>query len=198
MDEWEAAALNVLRQGRKVLSVPLLCPSSWRPASQRLGPAFVSLGTSSLLRWPRLLLLQAPHRPPPPTSAQARSPPRRCPRRAPTRAAPLLGTPVFTATCRAVSPEGAETQLNVGLGFCSLQKDSRSYQTAPQRRVGAHHRNCGPPGPWCPGRCPAGPQAEAGLRSFACQVGCRLAVSVQCHGAGTGHHQEPDPQMARW
>lgn len=93
VDERGAAALNVLRQGRKVLSVPLLCPSSWRPASQpALGPASVSLGTSS----PAPLAPPLPAPPgaliPPHPPAQARSPPRQCPLRAPTRAEPLLGT----------------------------------------------------------------------------------------------------------
>lgn len=112
VDEWGAAAFNVLRREGRSLTLSKLCPKSWRPAlrPRPLGPA-----SRQSCQGPRA----------PPTQAGALTPvpplwtpPLLAP---PPACAPLLTTAsmsaprssnsstaswhsVFTATCRAVSP----------------------------------------------------------------------------------------------
>lgn len=106
---------------------------------------------------------------------------------------------VFTATCRAVSPEGEGDSVKPGPGALQPQEDAGSCQTAPPcARVGAHRRNCGPPGPLCrEPRCPAGPAGRSGC-------GARTPGGLPSgHGGPVpwGWHQpspRAEPQMATW
>lgn len=200
MDEWGAAAFNVLRREGRSLSLSKLCPKSWRPAlrPRPLGPA------SQSCQGHRAPPTQAgPLTPVPPLwTPPLLAPPPAC--------APLLTTAsmsaprssnsstaswhsVFTATCRAVSPEGEGGSVQPGPGALLPQKDARSGQTAPPcTMVGAHLRNCEPPGPRCRGpRCPAGPAGRSGCGAHT--LGGLL--SGHCGPVPWGWHQ-PSPRAA--
>lgn len=156
VDEWGTAALDILRENRclslslKALSIP---PS---------GPASSSLNTRTFLPpWhPSLAPPPEPHLRAPDhapcglprwlTTASMSAPRSRSSRTA-------SWHPVFTATCRAVSPSRrrSHSQSSPGLGLVDA-----ILTLSP---LGTHLRNCEPPGPRSLGlRCPAGPAGSWG------------------------------------
>lgn len=205
VDEWRAAALNVLGQGGKVFKSLQGLPR--QPAvRRRTARSSVAIRLETPEHHPPTRRSPAPA--PPPLTPPLLAPPQA---RAPALTTASMSAPrssksstaswhsVFTATCRAVSPEGEGDSVKPGPGALQPQEDAGSCQTAPPcARVGAHRRNCGPPGPLCQEpRCPAGPAGRSGC-------GARTPGGLPSgHGGPVpwGWHQpspRAEPQMATW
>lgn len=199
----ERPLLMSCRRAGRSLSLSKLCPIS-PPISQLLGPPSQSGQTlevlpHALVRSPRKSRpLGVPPRPPSSSRPHPLGPgllttaSMSAPRSSKSRTA--SGHSMFTATCRAVSPAVQEDSVNLGLGL-----NLKSCQTAPPGAgVGAHHRNCGPPDPQCPGlHCPAGPASRSGCGAHT------PGGPLSGHGGPVpwGWHQPSlaaGPQMAMW